>query len=37
MAARFDPEQVETRVIHDLVDFDGKDVLEIGCGDGWVT
>jgi len=29
-----DPEGNETRVIHDLVDFAGKHVLEIGCGDG---
>ena len=33
----FDPEEVETRIIHDLVDFNGKDVLEIGCGDGRLT
>ena len=32
-----DPEQVETGVIHALVDFSGKDVLEIGCGDGRLT
>jgi ubiquinone/menaquinone biosynthesis C-methylase UbiE len=29
-----DPEGNETRTIHELVDFTGKDVLEIGCGDG---
>jgi len=29
-----DPEGNETRVIHELVDFAGKHVLEIGCGDG---
>ena len=33
----FDPEGVETRTIHDLIDFAGKDVLEIGCGDGRMT
>ena len=29
-----DPEGNETRVIHELVDFAGQRVLEIGCGDG---
>src|SRR5690348_7211864 len=29
-----DPEANETRAIHELIDFSGKDVLEIGCGDG---
>ena len=37
MAARLDPEGAELKVIHDLVDFAGKDVLEIGCGDGRLT
>lgn len=37
MAVDRDPEQVETGVIHALVDFSGKDVLEIGCGDGRLT
>jgi ubiquinone/menaquinone biosynthesis C-methylase UbiE len=37
MAAALDPEQVETRVIHELVDFAGRDVLEVGCGDGRLT
>ena len=32
-----DPEQRETKVIHDLVDFAGKDVLEVGCGNGRLT
>ena len=36
MIGRIDPEGVEARVLHDLVDFTGKDVLEIGCGDGRV-
>jgi len=32
-----DPQGRETRVIHDLVDFSGKTVLEVGCGDGRMT
>jgi 2-polyprenyl-3-methyl-5-hydroxy-6-metoxy-1,4-benzoquinol methylase len=37
MASVFDPEGVETRIMHRLVDFLGKDVLEVGCGDGRLT
>lgn len=37
MIGLLDPEGVETQVIHGLVDFRGKDVLEIGCGDGRMT
>ena len=37
MIGLLDPEGVETRVLHDLVDFSGKDVLEVGCGDGRMT
>lgn len=37
MAVSLDLEQTETRVIHQLVDFTGADVLEIGCGDGRLT
>jgi ubiquinone/menaquinone biosynthesis C-methylase UbiE len=37
MPFRLDPEETETRVIHDLIDFDGADVLEVGCGDGRLT
>lgn len=37
MVVRLDPEEVETRVIHELIAFGGKDVLEIGCGDGRLT
>jgi len=32
-----DPQGVETRVINDLMDFDGLRVLEVGCGDGRLT
>lgn len=32
-----DPEEAETRAIHDLIDFTGSDVLEIGCGEGRLT
>lgn len=32
-----DPEEAETRVIHELVDFTDKDVLDVGCGDGRMT
>ena len=34
MTVRVDPENNETRALLDLVDFTGKRVLEIGCGDG---
>ncbi len=37
MAEIIDPDGNETRVIHDLIDFAGKDVVEIGCGDGRMT
>ncbi|MGH8937300.1 MAG: class I SAM-dependent methyltransferase [Acidimicrobiia bacterium] len=37
MSVSIDPEGVETRVIHELVDFYGKSVLEVGCGDGRLT
>ena len=37
MTIRHDPEGAETQVIHDLVDFRGRAVLEIGCGDGRLT
>jgi 2-polyprenyl-3-methyl-5-hydroxy-6-metoxy-1,4-benzoquinol methylase len=34
---RTDPEGNETATLFDLVDFDGAEVLEIGCGDGRLT
>jgi 2-polyprenyl-3-methyl-5-hydroxy-6-metoxy-1,4-benzoquinol methylase len=34
---RIDPENNETRALLDMVDFSGKNVLEIGCGDGRLT
>ena len=37
MSRRIDPEGVETKAVHDLVDFAGKDVVEVGCGDGRLT
>ena len=37
MGVTIDPEETETRVLHELVDFAGKDVVEIGCGDGRMT
>ena len=32
-----DPEQNETKHLHKIVDFSGKRVLEIGCGEGRLT
>ena len=37
VAVALDLEHAETRVIHDLVDFTDRDVLEVGCGDGRMT
>ncbi len=37
MAVLPDPEDTETKALHDYVDFSGKRVLEIGCGDGRLT
>jgi 2-polyprenyl-3-methyl-5-hydroxy-6-metoxy-1,4-benzoquinol methylase len=34
---RTDPEGNETVTLFDLVDLDGADILEIGCGDGRLT
>ncbi len=37
MAVLPDPEDTETKALHDYADFSGKRVLEIGCGDGRLT
>ena len=37
MGSPIDPEGTEITVIHELVDFSGADVLEVGCGDGRLT
>ena len=37
MNVSVDREGVETAMIHDLVDFNGMRVLEVGCGNGRLT
>jgi 2-polyprenyl-3-methyl-5-hydroxy-6-metoxy-1,4-benzoquinol methylase len=37
MTIRLDPDGTETGALFDLVDLAGKQVLEIGCGDGRLT
>ncbi len=37
MTIRVDPEENETRALFSLADFKGKQVLEIGSGDGRLT
>ncbi|MBW8011564.1 MAG: class I SAM-dependent methyltransferase [Chloroflexi bacterium] len=37
MVIRSDPENNEIRALFGLADFTGKNVLEIGCGDGRLT
>ena len=37
MPIQKDPERTEVQHLHQLVDFSGKHVLEIGCGDGRLT
>ncbi len=32
-----DPKEVEKQVLHELVDFNDKDVFEAGCGEGRMT
>jgi 2-polyprenyl-3-methyl-5-hydroxy-6-metoxy-1,4-benzoquinol methylase len=37
MTVRIDPEGHETGALFDLVELEGREVLEIGCGDGRLT
>ena len=37
MSHSIDPEGSEIRILAELVDFSGADVLEVGCGDGRMT
>ena len=37
MTIKVDPENNEIRALLDIADFNGKHVLEIGCGDGRLT
>ena len=37
MALRIDPEQNEIRALKDVANWRGKDVLEVGCGNGRLT
>lgn len=37
MSVELDPEGHEVEALFDLVDLGGKEVLEIGCGDGRLT
>lgn len=37
MTLHKDPEETETRLLKQAADLTGKDVLEIGCGDGRLT
>lgn len=37
MSVELDPEGHEIEALFDLVDLGGKEVLEIGCGDGRLT
>ena len=37
MSVRTDPEGNETKALFALVDLEGAEVLEIGCGDGRLT
>jgi ubiquinone/menaquinone biosynthesis C-methylase UbiE len=36
-SARLDPEEIETRYLHDFVNFAGTRVLEVGVGEGRLT
>jgi 2-polyprenyl-3-methyl-5-hydroxy-6-metoxy-1,4-benzoquinol methylase len=37
MTLRIDPERNEPRALEEVLDWRGRDVLEIGCGDGRLT
>ena len=37
MALRIDPAKVEIRILKQAVDWEGKHVLEVGCGEGRLT
>lgn len=37
MTIRIDPEGSETDALFDLAELEGREVLEIGCGDGRLT
>ena len=37
MMVRLDPESNETSALFEMADFEAKNVLEIGCGDGRLT
>ena len=37
MIGTHDPEGMERQVLHDLVNFNGKDIFEVGCGEGRMT
>ena len=37
MGYAIDPEGNETRILHELIDFRDKEVVEVGCGDGRMT
>lgn len=37
MSTVTDPEGYEEKILHRFVDFTGKHVLEVGCGDGRLT
>jgi ubiquinone/menaquinone biosynthesis C-methylase UbiE len=37
MGVVIDPEGAETRILREMVDLNGADVVEMGCGDGRLT
>ena len=34
MAIQKDPQGIELSILHSMIDFKGRSVLEVGCGDG---